>query len=98
MRNMKLLLGCQYSGGIVLDAIRFCKVASEMGIVGYLRGPSSWTQKTPPVQLKTSDAKFECDALARRILTPMTELQLKGKIDLSKLSYSFQRSKTDYEA
>ena len=86
------------SGGIVLDAIRFCKVASEMGIVGYLRGPSSWTQKTPPVQLKTSDAKFECDALARRILTPMTELQLKGKIDLSKLSYSFQRSKTDYEA
>ena len=50
------------------------------------------------MQLKTSDAKFECDALARRILTPMTELQLKGKIDLSKLSYSFQRSKTDYEA
>lgn len=85
------------SGGIVLDAVRFCKVASEMGIVGYLRGPSAWTQKTPPVQLKTSDAKFECDALARRVLTPMTELQLKGKIDLSKLSYTFQQSKTDYE-
>ena len=85
------------SGGIVLDAVRFCKVASEMGIVGYLRGPSAWTQKTPPVQLKTTDAKFECDALARRVLTPMTTAQLKDTIDLTKLSYTFQKSTTDYE-
>lgn len=85
------------SGGIVLDAIRFCKVAQEMGIVGYLRGPSAWTQKTPPVQLKTSDAKFECDALARRILTPMTTAQLKENIDITNLSYSFQKSTSDYE-
>lgn len=85
------------SGGIVLDAVRFCKVASEMGIVGYLRGPSAWTQKTPPVQMKTADAKFECDALARRVLTPMTQAQLKDTIDLTRLSYTFQKSKTDYE-
>lgn len=85
------------SGGIVLDAVRFCKVASEMGIVGYLRGPSAWTQKTPPVQMKTVDSKFECDALARRVLTPMTQAQLKDTIDLSTLSYSFQKSKSDYE-
>jgi myo-inositol-1-phosphate synthase len=85
------------SGGIVLDAIRFCKVAQEMGIVGYLRGPSAWTQKTPPVQLATSDSKFECDALARRILTPMTENQLKGKVDITNLQYSFQKSVSDYE-
>lgn len=85
------------SGGIVLDAVRFCKVASELGIVGYLRGPSAWTQKTPPVQMKTADSKFECDALARRVLTPMTQAQLKDTIDLSTLSYSFQKSKSDYE-
>ena len=85
------------SGGIVLDAVRFCKVASEMGIVGYLRGPSAWTQKTPPVQMKTADSKFECDALARRVLTPMTTAQLKQNIDLSTLSYSFQKSIDDYQ-
>lgn len=87
------------SGGVVVSAIRFCKVASEMGIVGYLRGPSAWTQKTPPVQLKTEDAKFECDALARRTVTNMTEPQLKENRPKAKdLPHTFQDSKTDYES
>ena len=87
------------SGGVVVSAIRFCKVASEMGIVGYLRGPSAWTQKTPPVQLKTEDAKFECDALARRTVTNMTEPQLKQNRPKAKdLPHTFQDSKTDYES
>ena len=86
------------SGGVVVSAIRFCKVASEMGIVGYLRGPSAWTQKTPPVQLKTEDAKFECDALARRTVTNMTEPQLKQNRPKAKdLPHTFQDNKTDYE-
>lgn len=67
------------SAGIVFDAIRFCKVASEIGIIGYLRGPSAYSQKTPPVHLSTADAKFECDALARRVLTHQTETQLKAR-------------------
>jgi len=85
------------SGGVVVSALRFCKVASEMGIVGFLRGPSAWTQKTPPLQLKTEDAKFECDALARRTLTNLTSPQLLDKnpkaIDLP---YTFQDDKNDY--
>lgn len=86
------------SGGVVVSAIRFCKVASEMGIVGYLRGPSAWTQKTPPVQLSTNDAKFECDALSRRVLTPLTEPQLSNKRPkAADLPYTFQDIKTDYE-
>ena len=86
------------SGGVVVSAIRFCKVASEMGIVGCLRGPSAWTQKTPPVQMKTEDAKFECDALARRVLTDMTTPQLKENRPKAKdLPHTFQDSKTDYE-
>ena len=86
------------SGGVVVSAIRFCKVAAEMGVVGYLRGPSAWTQKPPPVQLKTEDAKFECDALARRELTSMTEAQLeKNRPVAKKLVYTFQEGKTDYE-
>lgn len=85
------------SGGIVFDAIRFCKVAQELGIVGYLRGPSAYTQKTPPVQMKSADSKFECDALARRVLTPITAKQLKNVIDVDSLEYTFQSNKTAYE-
>lgn len=87
------------SSGIVADAIRFCKVASELGVVGFLRGPSAWSQKTPPVQMKTSDSKFECDALARRILTPTVEKQLaKNNPIPSELEWTFQSDKTDYDA
>lgn len=86
------------SGAIVFDAIRFCKVASELGIVGYLRGVSAWTQKTPPVQMKTADAKFECDALARRIVTPMVQKQYKhAHVGVENLDWTFQKSKTDYQ-
>jgi myo-inositol-1-phosphate synthase len=85
------------SGGVVISAVRFCKVASEMGIVGFLRGPSAWTQKTPPLQLKTEDAKFECDALARRELTALTRSQLKSSNPKAKdLPYTFQADKLDY--
>ena len=38
--------GSPNSAGVVVSAIRFCKVASEMAIVRFLRGPSAWTQKT----------------------------------------------------
>lgn len=64
------------SAGVVIDAIRFLKVASELGIVGSLRGPSAWTQKTPPEQMTIEDAKLECDALASRTLTTVTEKQV----------------------
>lgn len=54
------------SAGVVIDAIRYLKVARELGIVGSLRGPSAWTQKTPPQQLRYADAKAECEAFATR--------------------------------
>lgn len=87
------------SGGIVYDAIRFCKAASDLGVVGYLRGPSAWTQKTPPVQMKTADSKFECDALARGIITPTLSKQIKsnGPIDVDTLDWTFQKATSDYE-
>jgi myo-inositol-1-phosphate synthase len=86
------------SGGVVNSAIRFCRVASEMGIVGFLRGPSAYTQKSPPLQLSSADAKFECDALARRELTKYTRPQLKeANPKAIELPHTFQDSKTDYE-
>jgi myo-inositol-1-phosphate synthase len=57
------------SAGVVIDAIRFLKVAQELGICGSLRGASAFTQKSPPEQLMFRDAKEECDALAKRQLT-----------------------------
>ena len=85
------------SAGIVFDAIRFCKVAEEEGVVGYLRGVSAHSQKTPPVQMTTSDAKFECDALSRRIITPIVEKQLsKNNPKVEDLEYTFQTDTTDY--
>jgi myo-inositol-1-phosphate synthase len=47
-----------------------------MGIVGSLRGPSAFTQKTPPEQMMLKDAIAECDALANRKLTEITKKQL----------------------
>eukprot|EP01147_Barroeca_monosierra_P002939 gene2939-8176_t len=86
------------SGGVVVSAIRFCKVASELGVVGFLRGASAWTQKTPPLQMRTNDAKFECDALARRQLTDLTRSQLAKEKPLAKnLPYTFQTDALDYK-
>ena len=54
------------SAGVVIDAIRYLKVAYELGIYGAVRGPSSFTQKTPPVSLSFEKSLEECDLLARR--------------------------------
>jgi myo-inositol-1-phosphate synthase len=57
------------SAGVVIDAIRYLQVARELGVVGALRGPSAWTQKTPPLQMTYNEAKAACEALAKRELT-----------------------------
>jgi myo-inositol-1-phosphate synthase len=57
------------SAGVVIDAIRFLKVARELGVTGSLRGASAFTQKSPPEQLTFRESKEECDLLARRILS-----------------------------
>jgi myo-inositol-1-phosphate synthase len=61
------------SAGVVIDALRYVKVAHEMGLVGSLRGPSAASQKTPPTQMMLDDALAECQALANRQLTPSLE-------------------------
>src|SRR4029077_19648230 len=42
------------SAGIVIDAVRCCKLALDRGIGGALEGPSSYFMKSPPRQV--SDA------------------------------------------
>jgi myo-inositol-1-phosphate synthase len=38
------------SAGIVIDAVRCCKLALEHGLSGALEGPSSYFMKSPPIQ------------------------------------------------
>ena len=52
------------SAGVVIDAIRYLKIARESGIIGALCGPSAFTQKTPPLQLPLSEAIQECNRLS----------------------------------
>lgn len=61
------------SAGVVIDAIRYLKVATELGLIGSLRGPSAATQKTPPTQLMINEAYEECKALANREITDMVK-------------------------
>lgn len=45
------------SGGVVIDAIRCCKLALNNGISGALDAPSSYFMKTPPRQYTDSEAR-----------------------------------------
>jgi len=44
------------SAGVVIDAIRCCKLALDRGLSGSLVGPSSYFMKSPPVQYTDSQA------------------------------------------
>ena len=46
------------SAGIVIDAVRCCKLALDRGIGGALEGPSSYFMKSPPVQYSDTEAKL----------------------------------------
>ncbi len=63
------------SAGIVMDAIRYLKTARDMGIKGSLRGPSAFTQKTPPLQMEYKDALRECELLCKKEFSEITEKQ-----------------------
>ena len=45
------------SAGVVVDAIRCCKLALERGISGTLEGPSAYFMKSPPIQYSDEEAR-----------------------------------------
>jgi myo-inositol-1-phosphate synthase len=50
------------SAGVVIDAIRCCKLAMERGLSGELAGPSSYFMKSPPIQYTDSEAREHTEA------------------------------------
>jgi myo-inositol-1-phosphate synthase len=45
------------SAGVVVDAVRCCKLALDRGIAGVLEGPSAYFMKRPPKQFTDADAR-----------------------------------------
>jgi myo-inositol-1-phosphate synthase len=45
------------SAGVVIDAIRCCKLALEQGLKGALIGPSAYFMKSPPIQYTDDEAR-----------------------------------------
>jgi len=45
------------SAGVVIDAVRCCKLALDHGLSGALEGPAAYFMKSPPVQYSDSDAR-----------------------------------------
>jgi myo-inositol-1-phosphate synthase len=45
------------SAGVVIDALRCCKLALDAGIGGAIEGPSAYFMKSPPVQHRDEDAR-----------------------------------------
>lgn len=55
------------SAGVVVDTIRFLKVAHRLGMKGNLLGPSVFYQKSPLHPVSFEDAKQMCDELAKTV-------------------------------
>jgi myo-inositol-1-phosphate synthase len=70
--NLELRLSVEdspNSGGVVIDAIRCCKLALERGIGGVLWSPSAFFMKHPPQQVPDDEAlKMTEDFIAGRLM------------------------------
>lgn len=72
------------SGGVVIDAIRCCKLALDNGISGALHAPSSYFMKTPPRQYTDSEAKDLTEKFIKKYGQKVSETPAKPKKGKSK--------------
>jgi myo-inositol-1-phosphate synthase len=54
------------SAGIVIDAVRMCKLALNKGVAGALKAPSSYLMKSPPEQVPDSIAYEDSEEFIRK--------------------------------
>ncbi len=63
--EMELRLSVQdspNSAGVVIDAVRCARLALDRGEAGPLEGVSAYYMKSPPRQMRDTDARIACDA------------------------------------
>lgn len=65
------------SAGVVIDAVRCCKLALDHGISGALEGPSAYFMKSPPIQYKDEQAREMTEAFIKATAR-MTEPAVTG--------------------
>jgi len=53
------------SAGIVIDALRCCKLAMDRGLSGALIGPAAYFMKSPPVQFSDDEARDMVESFIR---------------------------------
>jgi myo-inositol-1-phosphate synthase len=49
------------SAGVVIDAIRCCKLAMDRGLSGTIVGPSAYFMKSPPIQYSDEEARVKTE-------------------------------------
>ncbi|MBI4571004.1 MAG: inositol-3-phosphate synthase, partial [Chloroflexi bacterium] len=54
------------SAGVVIDAVRCCKLALDRGLAGALEGPSAYFMKSPPKQYTDEQARQMVERFASR--------------------------------
>jgi len=62
------------SAGVVIDAVRLCKLALDRGISGTLEGPSAYLMKSPPVQYPDAVAREMTEAFIRGETRPVAKV------------------------
>ena len=50
------------SAGVVIDAIRCCKLALDRGLCGTIVGPAAYFMKSPPIQYSDDEARIKTEA------------------------------------
>jgi len=54
------------SAGVMIDAIRCCKLALDAGLSGAMEAPSSYFMKSPPKQFRDDEAREMVEAFIER--------------------------------
>jgi len=79
------------SAGVVIDAIRCCKLALDRGLSGTIVGPSAYFMKSPPIQYSDGEARIKTEAFITGqeqegpISLPETGQEQEGPISLPEL-------------
>jgi myo-inositol-1-phosphate synthase len=54
------------SAGVVIDAIRCCKLALDNKLAGAIKGPSSYFMKSPPIQYTDTEARDKVEQFIKK--------------------------------
>ena len=75
------------SAGVVIDAVRCCKLGLDHGLSGALTAPSSYFKKSPPIQYTDEEARRLTEEFiakyGKKKSKPQTLKLAKGKLRVS---------------